>query len=1616
MTTNPDIFLGRKKMKNNTWKKGLVLGIIILFVGACFTPTIVIRGQPPAEEWNKTYGEINSDEIGEWVEQTNDGGYIIAGRTGSSGLYDAWLIKTNDKGDIVWNKVYHGSGNAWVEYVQQTTDGGYIAAGTISGYDGWLIKTDADGNMTWDRVFDDVLNEGPIHRAWQTADGGYILVGTAHGKVWLCKTDTNGYVTWSKTFSDWGGHGYSVQQTNDGGYILVGLAYLSGGGEDARLVKTDANGNTIWSKYYGGSNSDAGHSVRQTAEGGYIIGGVTTSYGSGTQDVWLIKTDSSGKELWNNTYGGSDNSWCHTVQLTNDGGYILSGSCNYQYKVSCDFCLIKTDASGNEEWNKTFGGTGLDIGRAVQQIADGGYILVGETTSFGAGSKDVWLIKVARENQPPESEWSKTYGGSDRDYGFSAQQTSDGGYIITGSTYSYGNGLRDVWLIKTDSNGNEEWNRTFGGANNDIGHYVQQTIDGGYIITGYTESYGPLYANVWLIKTDSNGSEEWNRTFGSYRVEIGYSVQQTADGGFIITGSYQEGWTGTNVWLIKTDSNGTTVWSRGFGDRDTGDVGHCVQQTDDGGYVIVGHKRGDVWLIKTDSNGNWMWDETFGGRYSDVGYSVQQTIDGGYIVAGTLVYKNTYGNYDIDVWLIKTNSSGGEEWSKTFGGRYTDYGFSVQQTLDGGYVITGSTLSSGSGAYDVWLIKTDTDGTEEWNITIGGTSSEVGRSVQQTNDGGYIITGHTYSYGSGLSDVCLIKVAGENQPPDPPNLISPGTPSESGDIVNILTPTFQWNSVQGADHYALYISESPYGSEHIVYDSEKEYGPIYGTTFDSLPDDILNDGEKYRWNMRAYNNAGWSIFSSYLYFEVNLLPECNIVLKKDGREIEDIIIGDTFDICVTDYSDDITEVRFLSDENQNEKVDDGFSWTIPYDWGISLEDWNAETKTMKWSFTTGGPKEIWVEVNDSADQTDYCFADIYADVDSDGDGLTDREEIKYETNPKNKDTDGDGLSDWDEVSLALSYKPILKLAKGELFRPTQVNNFLDYAKLKKKEGGFTSIGPPLNSKWLKLYRSEDYYLDLFFDYWTNAENYNDVFDIWSQVLLNNDHTHTTYVNVLKGKVNIPVMGMYSQSTHTGDHQTVEYIAIQYWFNYIYNRCMSIKGSPGLDDHEGDWEHITLFLTKQMEPEPFWIVYSRHAKSYGFQWFDKENSPVVFVAKGSHASYPNSKVDYWNNTIAELIDDHQGDGPELDKNLHLLMIQRQPWIFFEGIWGVEHSTPFAGKPLLGGHKYFQNPGKELKDSGYTVVYTFSPVNLHALDEFGRHVGINETGDIEVEIPEAEYSGPDAHPQWIRIFNNSLNVTFYTTGIETGTFDMIYERVESLYSEVYNFTNISTTASTIAYLNSTQPNVLEIDENGDGIVDSVLSSPVVNFTYHPSFVVVNKTITFNGSSSYDSDGYIVSYEWDFGDGNTSMDIVTNHTYSNPGIYFVTLKIIDNDDLTNMIQKIIVVSSTLQATPDIDPDTLNLNSTGKWVTCYIEFPEGYNVPDINISTILLNETVPAEDHPTNISDYDEDGIPDLMVKFDRQDVIDILELGDNVAITVAGKLFDETQFEGTDHIKVI
>jgi hypothetical protein len=322
--------------------------------------------------------------------------------------------------------------------------------------------------------------------------------------------------------------------------------------------------------------------------------------------------------------------------------------------------VFASPALAQTSWWRTYGGTDVDEGWSVQQTTGGGYIIAGSTWSFGIVNHDVYLIKT---NAAGDTQWTRTYGGTYKEEGWSVQQTSDSGFIVAGLTYPFGGGYTDVYLIKTNASGETQWTRTYGGTDDDWGRSVQQTSDGGYIIAGFTYPFGAGSHDVYLIKTNASGDTQWTRTYGGtyLKKEEGWSVQQTSDGGYIIAGWTESFGAGMyDVYLIKTNASGDTLWTRTYGDTSM-DAGRSVQQTSDGGYVITGwtHSFGaggfDVYLIKTNSTGDTLWTRTYGGTNDDEGYSVQQASDGGYIIAG-----NTYsfGAGECDVYLIKTDANG----------------------------------------------------------------------------------------------------------------------------------------------------------------------------------------------------------------------------------------------------------------------------------------------------------------------------------------------------------------------------------------------------------------------------------------------------------------------------------------------------------------------------------------------------------------------------------------------------------------------------------------------------------------------------------------------------------------------------------------------------------------------------------------------------------------------------------------------------------------------------------------------------------------------------------------------------------------------------------------------
>jgi hypothetical protein len=361
---------------------------------------------------------------------------------------------------------------------------------------------------------------------------------------------------------------------------------------------------TLWTRVFGGTTYECAYDIRQTSDGGYIAAGYTNSFGAGGYDCWLVKVDSTGDRQWSRTYGGQSDERAYSVQQTSDGGYILAGyTCSFG-AVGGDLYMVKTNELGDTLWTRMYVALEGDVARSVEQTADGGYILGGSTDSYGAGELDFYLFKT---DHMGNMEWRQVYGGSNDDEAFAAYQTIDGGYIMGGNTTSFGAGYSDFYLVKTDNEGDTLWTHTYGGIGWDRMGTFQPTEDGGYIIVGDSRSFGLENYDFYLVKTNSSGEEEWARTIGeqSNLDDFPHYVKQTSDGGYIIAGICALfGPSGCAIWLVRTDERGDTLWSRTYGGPSYENA-YVVRQTMDWGYIIAGATESfgagayDMYLIKT---------------------------------------------------------------------------------------------------------------------------------------------------------------------------------------------------------------------------------------------------------------------------------------------------------------------------------------------------------------------------------------------------------------------------------------------------------------------------------------------------------------------------------------------------------------------------------------------------------------------------------------------------------------------------------------------------------------------------------------------------------------------------------------------------------------------------------------------------------------------------------------------------------------------------------------------------------------------------------------------------------------------------------------------------------
>ncbi|MFH1230969.1 MAG: hypothetical protein V1709_05670 [Planctomycetota bacterium] len=371
---------------------------------------------------------------------------------------------------------------------------------------------------------------------------------------------------------------------------------------------------------------------------------------------------------------------------------------------------LSSGQAGSSSWAKTYGTASPEKVSSIEQTNDGGYIMIGFAAT-ASSTKNIDSFRVIKLNPDGKIMWQKTYDGA-VDYGYFIHQTKDGGYIIAGNTGCYG-GNTDAWILKLDSNGKIEWQKTYGGTGADAVYSIQQTGDEGYIVAGFA-SLGAGGKDFWILKLNNDGSIAWQKTYGGPMDEIANSAIQTVDGGYIVAG-----------------------WTVSFSDVD------------------ISKRMADFWILKLNSDGSIIWQKTYGGVGGEWARTIQETKDGYYIVSGITT---SFGAGNGDIWIIKLNSDGTIIWQKGYGGKKDEGANSIQITNDNGCIVAGATTSFGAGSYDAWLLKLNSDGMIEWQKTYGGSAGDWGVSVQQTKDGGYIVAGETGSYGSGSSDAWVLKL------------------------------------------------------------------------------------------------------------------------------------------------------------------------------------------------------------------------------------------------------------------------------------------------------------------------------------------------------------------------------------------------------------------------------------------------------------------------------------------------------------------------------------------------------------------------------------------------------------------------------------------------------------------------------------------------------------------------------------------------------------------------------------------------------------------------------------------------------------------------------------------
>ncbi|MBK8912338.1 MAG: hypothetical protein IPM61_13535 [Chlorobi bacterium] len=814
----------------NLFLRGSIAGLL----GVCLLWQSSPAQEPaPAIQWQQSLGGLGED-VAYSIEQTSDGGYIAAGYsystdgdvTGNHGGVDCWVAKFTSAGAIEWQKSLGGSSLDYAKSIQQTNDGGYIVAGYSQSNDGdvtgnhggvdyWIVKLTSAGVIQWQKSLGGSRGNYATSIA-QTSDGGYIIAGYSsstdgnvtgnHGSTdyWIVKLTSVGAIQWQKSLGGSGGEeAHSITQTSDGGYIVAGWSSSTDGdvtgnhgSTDYWIVKLTNGGAIQWQKSLGGSGQENAASIAQASDGGYIVAGWSSSTDGdvtgnhGSSDYWIVKLTNTGVIQWQQALGGSGGEEARSITQTSDGGYIVAGASwssdgdvSGHYKEA-DYWVVKLTSVGAMEWQKSFGGNSNDYATSIKQTSDGGYVIAGYSASndgdvtrhYGVSKNyDYWIVKLLSADPPDGKFTSLLLQGVDPSGKISAKYP-------TAFTWSTNKNILGTKTIEISEDNGRTWSPVPAAtASGDVTtvqyttprHSIQQALFRIYSASDKRDLY--TMATPIQIGQPPSVNIQWQKTFGGWEHDGAYDIEPTSDGGYIVAGySFSGGGQepngfhrGGEYWIVKLTGEGAIQWQRSLGGTDR-DYATSIRQTADGGYIATGyshssngevtghHDSFDYWVVKLTSMGLVEWQKSLGGTGDDRANAIRQTSDGGYIVAG--YNQSTDGDVTghhgaanfPDCWILKLTSVGEIEWQQSLGGSGYDAAYSIAQTSDGGYIIAGYSASNDGDVTghhgvipsgDYWIVKLTNAGGIEWQKSLGGSHAEIAKSIEQTSDGGYIVAG-----------------------------------------------------------------------------------------------------------------------------------------------------------------------------------------------------------------------------------------------------------------------------------------------------------------------------------------------------------------------------------------------------------------------------------------------------------------------------------------------------------------------------------------------------------------------------------------------------------------------------------------------------------------------------------------------------------------------------------------------------------------------------------------------------------------------------------------------------------------------------------------------------------